>query len=261
MAPKYARSAASSKEINLDAMSARQDRRGSAVSMPSTSVQIWISSASRPAPMIEAEKSEPPRPSVVVTPVAVEPMKPPITTTLFARQRRYRCRETPIRFREDRGGLRVARIGDDHLAGIDMHRRHAEMFEGQRNNVTGEAFAIAGNCVDRARRQFAQVRRAPSRARSFPEIAHRVRDRVRRDAPAEPPGGLRGNGNHGDREAVGCSRFCRRRWRSGQAPKVCWWSCPSLKRQRRGEDGGAPSQWKPRARWLLPIRRTCRRIS
>ena len=52
--------------------SSRDGRRGrvfgSTVSMPSTSVQIWISSAPMPAPTSEAVKSDPPRPSVVVTP-------------------------------------------------------------------------------------------------------------------------------------------------------------------------------------------------
>ena len=52
------------------------------MSMPSTSVQIWISSAPIPAPTMAAVKSEPPRPSVDVTPSSVAPMKPPMTTTL-----------------------------------------------------------------------------------------------------------------------------------------------------------------------------------
>ena len=55
--------------------------RGSTVIIPSTSVQIWISSAGRRAPTIDALKSEPPRPSVVETPFRVAPMKPETTGT------------------------------------------------------------------------------------------------------------------------------------------------------------------------------------
>ena len=54
---------------------------GSAVMTPSTSVQIWISSAPTPAPAMEALKSEPPRPSVDGRPSAVRAMNPPITAT------------------------------------------------------------------------------------------------------------------------------------------------------------------------------------
>ena len=46
-------------------------RRGSALSTPSTSVQMWISSASSSAPKIEPEKSLPLRPSVVCRPLRV----------------------------------------------------------------------------------------------------------------------------------------------------------------------------------------------
>ena len=53
--------------------------RGSALMMPSTSVQIHSSAASRAAARIDAEKSEPPRPSVVGRPSAVAPLNP-VTT-------------------------------------------------------------------------------------------------------------------------------------------------------------------------------------
>ena len=53
-APKYASSAASANDSCGTSCGAGYTR-GSAVSMPSTSVQIWISSAARPAPMIDAE--------------------------------------------------------------------------------------------------------------------------------------------------------------------------------------------------------------
>src|SRR5579885_105120 len=71
LAPKYANSAASAKEMVFTRWPPGR-MVGSAVSMPSTSVQIWISAAPMPAPAMEAVKSDPPRPSVVVTPSRVE---------------------------------------------------------------------------------------------------------------------------------------------------------------------------------------------
>ena len=57
--------------------------RGSAVSTPETSVQIWTSSAPTARPTIVAVKSEPDRPSVVVLPSGARPMKPVTTGTPF----------------------------------------------------------------------------------------------------------------------------------------------------------------------------------
>ena len=54
----------------------------------------------------------------------------------------------------------MALIGDDHVARIDVLGLHAELAEGQRDNVTGQTFAVAGNGVDGARRQLAQHRQA-----------------------------------------------------------------------------------------------------
>ena len=51
-------------------------RRGSALSTPSTSVQMTISDASSSAPKIDAEKSLPFRPRVVCSPSRVRAMKP-----------------------------------------------------------------------------------------------------------------------------------------------------------------------------------------
>ena len=53
-APKYASSEASSK-LSRETTRGAATTRGSAVSMPSTSVQIWISSAPSPAPKSAAE--------------------------------------------------------------------------------------------------------------------------------------------------------------------------------------------------------------
>jgi len=75
-APYSASSAASAKETSLN-VRAEATRRGSALIKPSTSVQIWISSASSAIPSTAAVVSEPPRPSVVVCPSRLAPMNPP----------------------------------------------------------------------------------------------------------------------------------------------------------------------------------------
>ena len=59
--------------------------RGSALSTPSTSVQMWISSASSSAPKIEPEKSLPLRPSVVCKPFASRAMKPVMISVAASR--------------------------------------------------------------------------------------------------------------------------------------------------------------------------------
>jgi hypothetical protein len=69
-------------------------------------------------------------------------MKPPITTTFLRASGGSAGGETR-RFREDGRGLRMAMVGDDHFAGIDMHRGQAEVFEGQRHDVAREALAVA----------------------------------------------------------------------------------------------------------------------
>ncbi|OQC73718.1 MAG: hypothetical protein BWX44_01351 [Spirochaetes bacterium ADurb.Bin001] len=58
--------------------------RGSAVIIPSTSVHIWISSASRQAAKMLAVKSDPPRPRVVVIPSIVEAINP-VTTAICSK--------------------------------------------------------------------------------------------------------------------------------------------------------------------------------
>ena len=59
-------------------------RRGSALSTPSTSVQMTISDASSSAPKIDPEKSLPLRPSVVCSPSRVRAMKPVMTSVALA---------------------------------------------------------------------------------------------------------------------------------------------------------------------------------
>ena len=89
-APKYASSDASMNDITL-IRCASGTIDGSAVRIPSTSVQIWISSASRSDPMSAAEWSDPPRPIVVVMPLGVAPMNPCVTTTAPRRRAGMTC--------------------------------------------------------------------------------------------------------------------------------------------------------------------------
>ena len=79
-APKYASSIASLYD-SASSVTASGTRRGFALITPSTSVQIWISSASRSAANIDALKSLPFRPSVVATPSDVDATNP-VTTSV-----------------------------------------------------------------------------------------------------------------------------------------------------------------------------------
>ena len=124
--------------------------------MPSTSVQIWISSAPIPAPTMDAVKSDPPRPSVVVTPSAVEPMKPPITTTWVSASAGMVSDKPPIGLGELGRGLRVTPVGDDDAARIHVRGAHAEMAKGQGDDQARQPLAVTGDGVDRARRQLAE---------------------------------------------------------------------------------------------------------
>ena len=80
LAPKYASSIASLYE-SASITCASGTSRGSALSTPSTSVQITISPASSSEPKIEAEKSLPLRPSVVCSPCVSVAMNP-VTTSV-----------------------------------------------------------------------------------------------------------------------------------------------------------------------------------
>ncbi len=79
-APKYASSIASLYD-SASMTWASGTSRGSALSTPSTSVQITISPASSSEPKIDAEKSLPLRPSVVCRPWVSVAMKP-VTTSV-----------------------------------------------------------------------------------------------------------------------------------------------------------------------------------
>jgi hypothetical protein len=74
--------------------------------MPSTSVQIWISSASRAAPRTAADQSLPPRPSVVATPLRVLPMKPGRMGTLRSSTSGLTVRAAAARVSSIRGAAR-----------------------------------------------------------------------------------------------------------------------------------------------------------
>ncbi len=74
--------------------------------MPSTSVQIWISSASRAAPTTAADQSLPPRPRVVATPLRVLPTKPGRTGTVRASIRGWTMRAAATRVSSSKGMAR-----------------------------------------------------------------------------------------------------------------------------------------------------------
>ena len=105
---------------------------------------------------MEAVKSEPPRPSVVVTPSSRGADEAAHHHHGVCGQRRTRLRPGGVGLGEIGRGLRVALVGDHDLARIQVLGLHAEMAEGQGDDVAGEAFAVAGNGVDGARRQLAQ---------------------------------------------------------------------------------------------------------
>ena len=98
-------------------------RRGSALSTPSTSVQMWISSASSSAPKIEPEKSLPLRPSVVCRPFASRAMKPVMINVAGSRgvmRVGVRLRHVPAHGRAERSPFHrhdVARIDPLDVAG------------------------------------------------------------------------------------------------------------------------------------------------
>src|ERR1017187_7849980 len=75
---------------------------------------------------------------------------------LVLRQRGHDGGEARVGLRIERRGLRVAAVGDDHLAGIQVRGVHAEVAEGQRDDVAGEPLAVTGDGVDGARGQLAQ---------------------------------------------------------------------------------------------------------
>ena len=95
LAPKYASSAASAYD-KRGIVRAAGTTRGSAVSTPDTSVQIWISRAPTAAPTNAAVYPSRSRPSVVVvTPLAVAAMKPPSTWDPALREQRASLRPRP----------------------------------------------------------------------------------------------------------------------------------------------------------------------
>ena len=156
-------------------------RRGSALSTPSTSVQMWISDAFSTSPKIEAEKSEPLRPSVVCTPSGVRAMKPgtmsvsgePAGTSAAARWRDTghctagpsgpHCTSTTSRASSHRTAPRRPRARE--AAGEQPRRPQ---------------LAVAGDDV-------AGFLRWPTRPRTWPGAGARCRPRRRRTRPRTPP--------------------------------------------------------------------------
>ena len=73
-----------------------------------------------PAPTRDAVKSDPPRPSVVVNAILGGRDKAAHHNHLLLRQRRNGGSELRISLLEQRNGLRMALIGDNHLARIHV---------------------------------------------------------------------------------------------------------------------------------------------
>ena len=132
--------------------------RGSTVIIPSTSVQIWISSAPSAAPSSDADQSDPPRPSVVVAPSRVAPMKP-------AEDRHHPGFEDGAHVRdgrrrrllEQRARAPERLVGDDHAPGIHLAGGQAGGAEGGGHDLVGQALAHARDRVHRSRGQLAEV--------------------------------------------------------------------------------------------------------
>ena len=188
---------------------------GSAVSMPSTSVQIWISPTSRHAPTIAAEKSEPPRPSVVVTPAGVDAMKPPRTGTSPRCEHR---REVLARVRAGLGhvgrGRAVLRVGRDDGARVDEDARatRARRAPRPRCGCSPAPRSRPPHPATAARRRAARRARAPgrraSRTRAWP--------RPRRPVAPAPRSGRRSR--RGDARAAAPPHSRRRRRRRARPP-------------------------------------------
>src|SRR6478672_6180086 len=91
-------------------------RRGSALSTPSTSVQITISDASSSDPKIDPEKSLPLRPRVVWRPSRVRALKPVTTSVAVGARARFRPEDARAEWRlVDLHDL--PRVDPVHLAG------------------------------------------------------------------------------------------------------------------------------------------------
>ena len=91
--------------------------RGLALITPSTSVQMWIASASSIAPKIEAEKSLPFRPSVVGMPSGVLAMKPVMIT--YSASREASQSSSAARNAPGRPPARAPRTHRQHVSGVD----------------------------------------------------------------------------------------------------------------------------------------------
>src|ERR1039458_6865021 len=71
-------------------------------------------------------------------------------------QRWNRLRQARVGFREVGGSLGVTFVGDHDVARIHVFGRHAGVAEAERDDVAGEAFAVAGDGVDGAWRELAE---------------------------------------------------------------------------------------------------------
>ena len=135
--------------------------------MPSTSVQIHSSAASRAAARMEAEKSEPPRPSVVGRPSAVAPLKPVITGRRRARAGAAGARGFFAGRLHQRRGVAEDGVGDYHLPGVDGGGGRAFGVQVLGDQQGGEPLAHGYGFIHRARRAFVEHGHAADDALEF----------------------------------------------------------------------------------------------
>ena len=79
---------------------------------------------------------------------------------MILRKRRNRGRQSGISEIEQRSGLGVSAIGDDHLARVEVHGIHVVMLKEIRHDEARKALAEARDGIDGAWCQFAKYRQA-----------------------------------------------------------------------------------------------------
>jgi len=160
LAPKADRAAAS-RRLMAGMGLASGTRLGSAVSTPSTSVQICTSSASRASPSRVALVSDPPRPRVVVLPSGAAPRNPWVTQSSPASRA---CRQGPAACRRasSRGRARPWRLSVFRTDRASANR--APVPCAFKNSATSRAERVSptARAASRARGEASQRRPMPS---------------------------------------------------------------------------------------------------
>ena len=181
-APKYASSIASLYD-SASSVTASGTRRGFALITPSTSVQIWISSASSSAAKIDALKSLPLRPSVVATPSDVDATKPVMTSVdhASALDAIPRVDARSRRSAQSIAGAATPRFDDQHVARVQPVARRASLGQMRRENLRRPDLAVAGDKLQRVARVSLQQRRGVEHVADVREVALEAVSQSRRD--------------------------------------------------------------------------------